>query len=485
MRDTHRPSPHRCASRRLAAVVLGLLLAGPAGAQQSFEEWLQQDQKAFQDYSEQVTREYRAFYEQDKAAFEKFVREAAARWGKQNVWVPEKKVWVQYARDFEERSRVDFEQGAVRVQVLLAPDETLEAGRRRLGAAVQHAVLSGTEDPVQMVREADPAATEIYVVKKGDTLWGVAKRFKVSRKQLARLNGVSPDSWLKIGQRLRIPRRPGPAPAPPKPKPAAPTPAAVPAPGPGPKPPAPPAAPATHQAVLAGQVRTADGAVVTRANAETFSRKLVDERAPTPSAVTGEDGTERRMLAVRFRLVPDHLRIRAERYRPLVLRYAAEYKVYPPLVFAIMQTESSFNPRARSGVPAFGLMQLVPHSGGRDAYRLVYGRDKLVRPAFLYQPENNIRLGIAYLHILGDRYLKPIEDPVNRMYCTIAAYNTGAGNVSRAFSPGTSVRRAAVLINTMPPTQVYAGLRKKLPYAETRNYLKKVRERMPLYRNWR
>lgn len=45
----------------------------------------------------------------------------------------------------------------------------------------------------------------IYVVKPGDTLWGIATRFGVSPYTLARLNNISPTSWVYVGQRLRIP----------------------------------------------------------------------------------------------------------------------------------------------------------------------------------------------------------------------------------------------------------------------------------------
>jgi membrane-bound lytic murein transglycosylase C len=193
----------------------------------------------------------------------------------------------------------------------------------------------------------------------------------------------------------------------------------------------------------------------------------------------------RQSLAVPFKLADNHMEVRATRFRPMVLDYTAKQHIYPPLVFALIHTESAFNPRARSGVPAFGLMQLVPRSGARDAYRLLYGQDKLVTADYLYDPRNNIELGTAFVYLLQNRYLNGITNPVSRMYCTVAAYNTGAGNVSRAFTGGTAISRAVPVINDMSSDEVYERLYDRLPYEETRNYVKRVRERMPLYKAWK
>ncbi len=47
----------------------------------------------------------------------------------------------------------------------------------------------------------------VYVVRPGDTLWGIAQRFGVSRYAIARANGISPYSFVYVGQRLIIPGR--------------------------------------------------------------------------------------------------------------------------------------------------------------------------------------------------------------------------------------------------------------------------------------
>ena len=79
---------------------------------------------------------------------------------------------------------------------------------------------------------------------------------------------------------------------------------------------------------------------------------------------------------VQFRMVNDHADRRAQRYAGLVGHYAKRFNISRSLVYAIIKTESNFNPYAISHAPAYGLMQLVPHSGGRDAFRHVKGRDR-------------------------------------------------------------------------------------------------------------
>lgn len=173
---------------------------------------------------------------------------------------------------------------------------------------------------------------------------------------------------------------------------------------------------------------------------------------------------------------------RADNYLPLVKQAAKKWSVPASLVMAIMHTESSFNPMARSHIPAFGLMQIVPKSAGRDATKLVYGKERLLSGRELYKPAINIEMGAAYLHILDKKYLKGIKDPASRMHCVIAAYNTGAGNVARAFSGTTSVKKALPLINRLSAKQVYAHLRSNLKYQEARNYVKKVNVQLANYR---
>lgn len=174
---------------------------------------------------------------------------------------------------------------------------------------------------------------------------------------------------------------------------------------------------------------------------------------------------------------------RSKIYYSEVKKQSNKQKIPLSLVFAVMHSESSFNPRARSHVPAFGLMQIVPTTAGIDSYIYLYNKKRVVSASYLYNSKNNITMGSAYLHILYYKYLKNIKNPKSRLYCTIAAYNTGAGNVARAFVGNNNIKKASLLINTMSSQEVYKRLQRDLKYSETKRYLKKVLSRIDIYHN--
>jgi len=159
------------------------------------------------------------------------------------------------------------------------------------------------------------------------------------------------------------------------------------------------------------------------------------------------------------------------------------WELSPSLLLAIMHTESYFNPRAQSHVPAFGLMQIVPRSAGIDVNRFLYKKDTPMTESYLFQSDKNIETGVAYMHILNSRYLRKITNPESRMYCMIAAYNTGSGNVAKTFNDDGSrnISKAAKIINLLSPKEVYDHLITNLPYDETKNYLKRVTKRKKIY----
>ena len=185
----------------------------------------------------------------------------------------------------------------------------------------------------------------------------------------------------------------------------------------------------------------------------------------------------------RVRFPPKRVLEKARQYKPIVERESDRRRLDPPLVFAIIHTESYFNPLATSPVPAYGLMQIVPHTAGKDVSEFLFGRPVIFSPSYLYNPENNIKVGTTYLYLLYYKYFKGVKNPESRLYCTIAAYNTGPGNVARALTGTRSLRRAYSTANAIDPGDLYRTLMRNLPYQETRDYLRKVSARISIYKN--
>lgn len=55
--------------------------------------------------------------------------------------------------------------------------------------------------------KSDQKATQTYIVQKGDTVYGIAKKFGTTQAEIFSLNGLSAQSVIKVGQKLKVPVR--------------------------------------------------------------------------------------------------------------------------------------------------------------------------------------------------------------------------------------------------------------------------------------
>ncbi|MFN2316555.1 MAG: transglycosylase SLT domain-containing protein [Gemmatimonadales bacterium] len=130
----------------------------------------------------------------------------------------------------------------------------------------------------------------------------------------------------------------------------------------------------------------------------------------------------------------------------------------PWLVAGLIKQESGFNPQARSGADARGLMQVLPSVGAQIARRLGLSGFNATR---LYEPEISLILGTHHLAEM----LRQYPDPVR----VLAAYNAG----------GTRVRRWENRPGVADDPELFLEM---IPYLETRNYVRRVLRNAEFYR---
>lgn len=162
-------------------------------------------------------------------------------------------------------------------------------------------------------------------------------------------------------------------------------------------------------------------------------------------------------------------------YRGYVSLQANKYNLSPALLYAIMETESSFNPMAQSPIPAFGLMQVVPTSAGIDVNNYLNKSKTPPQQRTLLVPETNVEFGSTYMNLLVNRYFSPVTNETSKIYVAIAAYNTGPGNVAYVFNDKASkkLKPAYRAINLLAPEDVYKKIRANA-HPETQGYIQKV-----------
>lgn len=182
---------------------------------------------------------------------------------------------------------------------------------------------------------------------------------------------------------------------------------------------------------------------------------------------------------VQIPMVKKHDDIRANKYQNIVSMYAKQYNVDEKLIYAIIKTESDFNQYAISKSGAIGLMQIMPNTAGADAYQAIYNKEGKPTQEYLFDAQNNIQMGVVYIDILKNRYLKNINNKTSHEYCVISAYNGGSGTVLKAFHSDRN--KAFDEINKKTSNQVYSVLTTKVASQETREYLIKVNNNKKLF----
>ena len=105
-------------------------------------------------------------------------------------------------------------------------------------------------------------------------------------------------------------------------------------------------------------------------------------------------------------------------YQEIVEKYSQEFGIDEAFVFAVIKTESNFDPNAISDAGAIGLMQIIEDSFDWVSTKL--GENKLTYED-MFTPEYSIMYGCYMLAFLYDRY--------GSYELAAAAYHSGIGGV--------------------------------------------------------
>lgn len=412
--------------------------------------------KEFETYEAQFNAEYKAYREQlesEYAAYKKIVQQETEKYSAElaEVWdqveLSSTKVWVDYSTDLNTKNRVDFENQTIKVEVTVRDNITVDDStmRSRLRELITRNQAQAFErDRIAQAVETQSLAQiellETAEVKPAPILLPlVTEKPKPTAKEIDTIvDAMMAEKSISEAQNSR------------------------------------------GETVITVEVPIA------AANVEDTKEHVKEEIAEAPVSeasppklkpVAPKTPSPRVMADLRVNKLPKP----ARQIHPFVTNNAEKSRLDTELVFAIIETESAFNPMAKSPIPAYGLMQIVPESAGIDATEQLFGKGRVLSPSYLYSTEKNIEIGATYLNILFYRYLKGVEHPTSRLYCVIAAYNTGSGNVAKAFTGKMRVRSALPAINQLSPEEVYNHLIENLPYAETQKYLEKVVKRIPKY----
>ena len=139
-------------------------------------------------------------------------------------------------------------------------------------------------------------------------------------------------------------------------------------------------------------------------------------------------------------------------FRDAVVRRSQSINLDPAYVYGLIRQESRFIMDARSGVGASGLMQVMPATARETARRIGmtgFTADQIT------DRDTNIAIGTGYLKLV-------LDDLGGSMPMAAAAYNAGPGR-PRTWrgQPGSPITDAAIWAESVP-------------FAETRDYVKKV-----------
>lgn len=146
-------------------------------------------------------------------------------------------------------------------------------------------------------------------------------------------------------------------------------------------------------------------------------------------------------------------------YQGVIESYSREYSLPPSFVFAVVHTESRFDPRAVSEDDARGLMQITKDTFDWVLYRM--GEEEMDYDEVIFDPALNVRCGTFLLRYLYDEF--------GSYDLALCAYHAGRGSVNGWLADEELSDDGKTL--------------KKIPFSDTRWYVERVNETRKIYQD--
>jgi len=147
------------------------------------------------------------------------------------------------------------------------------------------------------------------------------------------------------------------------------------------------------------------------------------------------------------------------KYAEQVTACAEQYGFEPSLIFALIRTESGFDPDIKSRANAIGLMQITEDTFMWAQQRMQEKRDMTTED--LYDPDINIEYGVIILSLLRKRY--------DNTLTALAAYNAGMTNVGGWLENPLHSDDGVTLAS--------------IPFPETEKYVEKIPAAQEIYKS--
>ncbi len=146
-----------------------------------------------------------------------------------------------------------------------------------------------------------------------------------------------------------------------------------------------------------------------------------------------------------------------QKYTEYVEKYSTAYGIDKNLLYAVIKTESSFNPDAVSSADAVGLTQITPETFEWLKTKLGEEDENLT----LSNPETSVKYGAFFLGYLIDEF--------GNTDTAVAAYHAGRGRVNEWLKD-----------ENISPDGVTLS---EIPIDETAHYVRKVNKALNVYNN--